>query len=79
MADSDDPLTDKHERNRTQRIEEIERWVEYIRDNPPEVWGAQLNTLIESQIEAARKSGVSAEQRERVRDAGREFAERESE
>jgi hypothetical protein len=79
MTDSDDPLADKHERNRARRIEEIERWVEYIRDNPPEVWGEQLNTLIESQIEAARKSGVSAEQRQRVREAGREFAERESE
>jgi hypothetical protein len=79
MTDSDDQLADKHERNRAQRIEEIERWAEYIRDNPPEVWGEQLNTLIESQIEAARKSGVSAEQRERVREAGRAFADRDDE
>ena len=33
--DSDDPLTDKHERNREQRVAEIKRWVAYIQDNPP--------------------------------------------
>lgn len=77
MTDSSDPLAEKHERNRQQRIAEIERWVEYIRTNPPDVWGEQLNTLIESQIEAARESGVSAAQRERVRKAGEELSERE--
>jgi len=77
MTDSGDPLAEKHERNREQRIAEIERWVEYIQTNPPDVWGEQLNTLIESQIEAARESGVSAAQLERVREASEELSERE--
>ncbi|MUV91070.1 hypothetical protein GJ629_15220 [Halapricum sp. CBA1109] len=77
MTDSGDPLAEKHERNRQQRIAEIERWVEYIQTNPPDVWGEQLNTLIESQIETARESGVSAAQRERVRKASEALSERE--
>ncbi|WP_136688203.1 hypothetical protein [Halorhabdus amylolytica] len=79
MTDSSDPLAEKHERNREQRRAEVERWVTYIQENPPDVWGPQLNTLIESQLEAARESGVSAEQRERVEQAGREWAEEERE
>lgn len=75
MTDSEDSLAEKHERNREQRIAEIERWVAYIEENAPEVWGEQLNTLIESQLQSARESGVSAAQRERVRKAGREWAE----
>lgn len=74
MTDSDDPLAEKHERNREQRIAAIKRWATYIEENPPEVWGPQLNSLIESQLEAAQQSGVSAAQRERVREAGREWA-----
>jgi len=79
MTDSSEPLTEKHERNREQRRAEIERWVTYIQENPPDVWGPQLNSLIESQLEAARESGVSAAQRERVEKAGREWAEQERE
>lgn len=79
MTDSSDSLAEKHERNREQRRTEIERWVTYIQENPPDVWGPQLNTLIESQLEAARKSGVSAKQRERVEQAGQEWAEAERE
>ena len=55
-------LDAKHEKRREQRIEAIKRWVEYIEENPPEVWGPQQNALINSQLEAARKSGISAEQ-----------------
>ena len=73
MTDSSDPLAEKHERNREQRIAEIKRWVTYIQENPPDVWGPQLNSLIESQLEAAQQSGVSAAQRERVRAAGRDW------
>ena len=79
MTDSTDPLAEKHERNREQRLAEIKQWATYIQENPPDVWGPQLNTLIESQLEAARESGVSAEQRKRVREAGREFAREDSE
>ncbi|WP_135666233.1 hypothetical protein [Halorhabdus rudnickae] len=79
MNDSTDPLAEKHERNREQRRAEIERWVTYIQENPSDVWGPQLNTLIESQLEAARESGVSLAQRERVEEAGREWAKEERE
>lgn len=79
MTDSDDPLAAKHERNQQQRIDEIKRWVQYVEENPPEVWGKQLNSLVESQLTAARESGVSGEQYERVDAAGREWRENESE
>ena len=76
MTDSEntDPLAAKHERNRRERLDEIERWVEYIQHNPPEVWGEQLNTLIESQLEAAQQSGLSAEHYDRIERTGRELA-----
>lgn len=72
MTDSNarDRLDEKHRKNREQRIESIKHWVRYIRENPPEKWGEQQNTVIHSQLEAARKSGVSAEQYRRVERAG---------
>lgn len=68
MTDSDgrDRLDEKRRRNREQRIESIKRWVRYIEENPPEKWGEQQNRLVNSQLEAARESGVSAEQYRRV-------------
>jgi hypothetical protein len=68
MNDSNerDRLDEKHRHNRKQRIESVKRWVRYVKENPAEKWGAQQNTLINSQLEAARKSGVSAEQYRRV-------------
>ena len=68
-------LDEKHEKRREQRIEAIKRWVEYIQENPPEVWGPQQNALINSQLEAARKSGISAEQYLRVERASEERSE----
>jgi len=74
MSDSSEPdaLAAKHERNREQRVEAVKRWVEYIRDHPAEVWGAQQNRLVNSQIESARESGLDVEHRRRVDEAGRE-------
>lgn len=68
MNDSNrrDRLDEKHRRNREQRIESVKRWVQYVKENPAEKWGAQQNMLINSQLEAARESGVSAEQYRRV-------------
>lgn len=59
-------LDEKHEKRREQRIEAIKRWVEYIEEHPPDVGGPQQNSLIDSQLEAARESGISAEQYLRV-------------
>lgn len=69
MNDSNerDTLTTKHERIEQQRLDAIERWVAYIRDNPPEVWGKQQNALVDSQLKSARESGLDAEHYRRIR------------
>lgn len=74
MSDSNgsDPLAEKHERNREQRVEAVKRWVEYIREHPAETWGRQQNRLVDSQIESARESAVGMEHRRRVERAGRD-------
>ena len=76
MTDSSgrDQLDEKHRRNREQRIESIKRWVRYVKENPPEKWGKQQNALVNSQLAAARESGVSAEQYRRVERAADERA-----
>lgn len=70
MPDSDrcDPLAAKHEQNRQERLEGIKRWAEYIDDHPPEVWGPQLNRLVNAQLESAREAGRSVEQERRIRE-----------
>lgn len=72
MSDSDelDALTEKHDRIREQRLEAVKRWAEYIKENPPEVWGPQQNKLVNSQLQAARESGLDVEHYRRVRDVG---------
>ena len=72
MSDSDelDALEAKHERNREQRIEAVKHWAEYIKEHPPEVWGPQQNKVVNSQLQAARESGLDAEHYRRVRNAG---------
>jgi hypothetical protein len=71
MADADDidALDAKHERNREQRIKAVKRWAEYIKENPPEVWGPQQNKVVNSQLQAARESGLDAEHYRRIRNA----------
>lgn len=68
MRDSNvrDDLEAKRERNRQQRLKGIRRWVDYVKANPPEKWGEQQNRLVNSQLDAARAAGVSAEQHRRV-------------
>ena len=68
MTDSSerDSLADKQERNRTQRLDQIKRWVEYIDANPPETWGPQLNGLVNSQFDSARDTDITAEQYRRI-------------
>jgi hypothetical protein len=62
-----DALAAKHGRNREERLEGIRRWAEYVREQPPEVWGPQQNRLVNSQLESARETGLSAEHERRVR------------
>lgn len=70
MPDSNhsERLDDKHEQNRQERLAGIKRWVEYIREQPPEVWGVQQNRLVNSQLESARETGLSAEHEQRVQE-----------
>ncbi|WP_458207771.1 hypothetical protein [Haladaptatus sp. NG-SE-30] len=73
MSDSNtrDPLEEKHERDRQQRIAGIKRWIEYIKTHSPDEWGEQQNRLVNSQLESARQSDIDAEHRQRVGNAGR--------
>ena len=68
MTDSPerDALAAKHERNRKRRLEGVKRWVEYIRENPADVWGPQQNRLVNAQLEAAQASNLDVEHRQRV-------------
>ena len=72
MTDSDlrDQLDEKHERDRELRLDAIRRWVEFIEEHPPEVWGPQQNKLVNSQLQSARESGLDAEHYRRVKEAG---------
>lgn len=53
MTDSPD-LDEKHARNREERLRFIREWAEYVRTHSDDVWGEQVNTLVNSQIESAR-------------------------
>lgn len=61
----DDPHA-RRERHRTQRLERIRRWVEYLERTDPAVWGAQQNRLVDSQLESARQSGIDVTLRRRL-------------
>lgn len=69
MTDSNEreSLAEKRVHNREQRLEQIKRWAEYIDVNPPEIWGPQLNGLVNSQIESARNTDISAEQYRQIK------------
>ena len=70
MTDSKPPDTDPNRDegpDRPPRYEQVFRWAEYIKENPPEVWGPQQNAVVNGQIESARAVDVSAEDRERIR------------
>lgn len=73
MSDSKlrDELDAEQARNREQRIGAIKRWVAYIEANPPEVWGPQLNDLVDSQLKSARALDLDPEHYRRIERAGR--------
>ena len=68
MADSNrsEQLDAKHEQNAQERLEGVQRWVEYIRENPPDVWGPQQNRLVNSQLQSARETELSSDHEQRV-------------
>lgn len=68
MSDSNAPdaLAEKRAERRAQRIEQVKRWAEYVQSEPPEVWGEQLNALVDAQVAAARNAGLSVEEYERI-------------
>lgn len=76
MSDSRQPeaLAAEQERNRERRLEGIRRWAEYVDANPPDVWGEQLNRLVDEQLQAARDAEVSIDVRKRVENAGRQYS-----
>ena len=65
---------------RPPRYEQVIRWAEYIKEQPPEVWGPQQNAVVNGQIESAQAVDVSVEDRMRIREFAQETlrAERES-
>lgn len=77
MSDSNvrNDLDAKHERNDEQRIEGIKRWVSYLETAPPEEWGAQLNTLVNAQLQSARETNLPAAQYRRVAESTAEETE----
>lgn len=68
-------LPDREQRQ-VARLEQVRRWAEYIQDEPPEVWGPQLNKLVNAQLEAARAASIDPGERERIRASARRLAER---
>lgn len=76
MSDSElrETLDGKHEQEREQRLESIHHWVQFIEENPPEVWGEQQNKLVNSQLQSARESGLDASHYQRVEKAGDELS-----
>ncbi|WP_227132760.1 hypothetical protein [Halorubellus salinus] len=72
MSDSSrsDALDAKHRANRASRLEDVKRWVAYVREQPPEVWGAEQNRVVNAQLASARETETSPEHEQRVRAFG---------
>jgi hypothetical protein len=49
----DSPTSEADMPSREPRFKAVVRWVEYIQDNPPEVWGPQQNAVVDGQIDSA--------------------------
>jgi hypothetical protein len=75
MSDSRTPEEDSAEADddpeRPPRYEQVIRWAEYIKEQPPEVWGPQQNAVVNGQIESAQAVDVSTEDRMRIREFAR--------
>jgi hypothetical protein len=77
MSDPNAPdnLDAKHEQNRQQRIKAVKQWVEYIKSEPAEKWGAQQNTIVNDQLEAAQSVQTSAAHQQHVKAVAEEIRE----
>ena len=64
---------------RPPRYEQVIRWVEYINEHPPEVWGPQQNAVVNGQIESAQAVDVSAEEKQAIREFADDVLEAEGE
>ena len=53
---------------RQPRYEQVIRWAEYIKAQPPEVWGPQQNAVVNGQIESAQAVDVSPEEKRAIRE-----------
>ena len=53
---------------RPPRYEQVIRWAEYIKEQPPEVWGPQQNAVVNGRIERAQAVDVSAEEKQAIRE-----------
>lgn len=51
---SSEPLDAKHARNRAERRRQIQEWAAYVRTHPDGDWGAQVNTIVDAQLQSAR-------------------------
>lgn len=47
---------------REPRFDAVVRWVEYIQNNPPEVWGPQQNAVVNDQLDSAAAVDRTAEE-----------------
>lgn len=74
MNDSElrEVLARQQKHNREQRIVAIKRWVRYIQDQPADVWGPQLNDLVDSQLRSARETGLDPDHYWRIERAERD-------
>jgi hypothetical protein len=52
---------------REPRFDAVVRWVEYIQNNPPEVWGPQQNAVVDGQIDSAAAVDRSPEEIRKIR------------
>jgi hypothetical protein len=72
MPDSNLPDRADAASRRRERLDGVLRWVEYVREQPPEVWGAEQNALVDGQLESARATGLGVEHRRSIREFGAE-------
>jgi len=83
MSDSRTPENGSAEADddaeRPPRYEQVIRWVEYINEHPPEVWGPQQNAVVNGQIESAQAVDVSAEEKQAIREFADDVLEAEGE
>ncbi|MEZ3116023.1 hypothetical protein RYH80_08840 [Halobaculum sp. MBLA0147] len=59
-------------RDREERLRQIDAWAEYVRTHPDDVWGPQVNAVIESQLEHARANQFDRPDLAHMRDPAEE-------